>query len=91
MRKITFYGWHVGMRKVAFSLLLRDEAGLGLKEAHESMIRVLDEKAVTLEIADERLVLLVAQAEALGIKCRLEPPGKPTREEADAFEGYEFD
>jgi hypothetical protein len=47
MQKITFYGWRVGMQKVAFSLLLRDEAGLGLKEAHESTTRVLDEEPVT--------------------------------------------
>jgi hypothetical protein len=29
MQKITFYGWHTGMRKVPFTFLLRDEAGLG--------------------------------------------------------------
>jgi len=73
MRKILFYGWQVGMRKVPFSLLLREEAGLGLKEAHETMLRVLDEQPVTLEVSDELAERLLDQAQALGVKCCLEP------------------
>jgi hypothetical protein len=72
MQRITFYGWHVGMQKVAFSFLLRDEAGLGIKEAHEATIRVLNEEEVTLEVADEVATRLLSQAEVLGVKCRLE-------------------
>jgi hypothetical protein len=73
MQKITFYGWHVGMRKVPFTFLLRDEAGLGIKEAHEATIRVLNEEAVTLEVPDELATRLLTQAEALGVRCRWEP------------------
>lgn len=73
MQKVTFYGWHVGMQKVAFSLLLRDEAGLRIKEAHESTIRVLNEEPVTLEVPAEVAARLLAKAKALGVKCRLEP------------------
>jgi hypothetical protein len=73
MQRITFCGWHVGMRKVPFTFLLRDEAGLGLKEGHEAMLRVLGEEEVTLEVADELGSRLLAQAEALGVKCRWEP------------------
>jgi hypothetical protein len=73
MQNITFYGWHVGMQKVSFSLLLRDEAGLGIKEAHGAIIRVLNEEEVTLEVPDEVAARLLAQAEALGVKCRLKP------------------
>jgi hypothetical protein len=72
MRNITFYGWHVGMRKVPFTFLLRDEARLGIKEAHEATIQVLNEEEFTLEVADELAVRLLAYAEALGVKCRLE-------------------
>ena len=72
MQRITFYGWHVGIRKVPFTFLLRDEVGLGIKEAHEAMLRVLDEKEVTLEVADELAARLLAQAEALGVTCRSE-------------------
>jgi hypothetical protein len=53
MRTITFYGWHVGVRKVVFTQLLRAETGLNLKGAHESTIRVLDEKAVQTEVPNE--------------------------------------
>lgn len=56
------------MRKVAFSFLLRDEAGLGIKEAHATIIRVLNEEEVTLEVAGELTTRLLAQAEALGVK-----------------------
>jgi hypothetical protein len=74
MRTITFYGWHVGMRKVAFTQLLRSETGLNLKGAHESTLRVLDEQAVTVEVPTEMAHGLLARAEALGVKCRLAPP-----------------
>jgi hypothetical protein len=71
MRKVIFYGWQVGMRKIPFSLLLREETGLALKEAYESMLRVFDEQPVTLEVADELAERLLAQV--LGVKCCLEP------------------
>jgi hypothetical protein len=73
MRNITFYGWQVGMRKVAFSRLLIDEAGLDLKEAHESTIRILDEQPVTLQVSDALAKRLLMQSKILGVKCRLEP------------------
>ncbi|MVN78108.1 hypothetical protein GO988_17400 [Hymenobacter sp. HMF4947] len=72
MQKITFYGWQVGMQKVAFSFLLRDRGGLNIKEAHESTVRVLNEQPVTLEVSAELALQLLAQAEVLGVKCRLE-------------------
>ena len=74
MREITFYGWQVGMQQVAFTQLLRAEAELGLKEAHESTMRVLDEQPVTLKVPDELAARLLGQAKALGVRCRLEPP-----------------
>jgi hypothetical protein len=73
MQRITFYGWHEGMQKVSFTFLLRDEAGLRIKEAHEATIRVLNEEAVTLEVPVELATRLLAQAEKLGVKCRWEP------------------
>lgn len=69
MPSLTFTGWHVGMRKGAFTLLLRQEAALGLKEARAIMLRVLDEQPVTLELPDEAAVArLRRQAEALGVR-----------------------
>jgi hypothetical protein len=77
MQKVTFYGWHVGMRKIPFTQFLQAEAGVGLKEAHEATMRVLAEQLVTLEVPDELTARLLAQAEALGVKCRWEPPCTP--------------
>jgi hypothetical protein len=74
MRDITFYGWQVGMQKVAFTQLLRTEAELGLKEANACMLRVLDEQPVTLRVPVALAERLLEQAKALGVRCRLEPP-----------------
>ena len=73
MRKITFYGWQMGMQKIPFSHLMRDEVGLSLKEAQAAMLRVLDEQPVTLHVPDELAERLLTQATALGVRCRLEP------------------
>lgn len=77
MRKITFYGWQVGMQKIPFSRLLCDEVGLSLQEAQAAMLRVLDEQPVTLHVPDELAARLLTQATALGVRCRLEPPRTP--------------
>jgi hypothetical protein len=58
------------MRKGAFTLLLRQETTLGLKEARAVMLRVLDEQPVTLELPDEAAVArLRGLAQALGVRC----------------------
>lgn len=77
MRKITFYGWQVGMQKIPFSQLLRDEVGLSLKEAQAAMLRVLDKQPVTLHVPDELAARLLTQAMTLGVRCRLEPTYTP--------------
>ena len=74
MQRITFYGWQVGMQKIPFSHLLRDEVGLSLKEAQACMLLVLDEQPVTLHVPDALAARLLTQAKALGVRCRLEPP-----------------
>jgi hypothetical protein len=74
MREITFYGWQVGMQKVAFTQLLRTEAELGLKEAQAATLRVLEEQPVTLRVPDALAARLLGQAKALGVRCRLELP-----------------
>ncbi len=74
MRDITFYGWQVGMQKIAFTQLLRAEAEMGLKEAQAVMLRVLDQQPVTLRVPAELAERLLEQAKALGVRCRLEPP-----------------
>lgn len=61
------------MQKVSFSFLLRAVARLGIKEAHDATIHVLNEQEVTLEVAGELATQLLARAEALGVRCCLEP------------------
>jgi hypothetical protein len=69
------------MQQVTFTRLLRAEAELGLKEAQAVMLSALDEQPVTLKVPDELAERLLVQAQALGVRCRLEPlllPAKPT-------------
>jgi hypothetical protein len=77
MRNITFYGWQVGMQKVAFTQLLQAEAELGLKEAQAVMLSVLDEQPVVLRVPAALAERLLVQAQALGVRCRLEPLSPP--------------
>ena len=79
MQKITFYGWQVGMQKIPFSFLLRDEVGLSLKESQAAMLRVLDEQPVTINVPNELAARLLTQAKVLGVRCRLELPPTPER------------
>jgi hypothetical protein len=73
MRDITFYGWQVGMQKMAFTQLLRAEGELGIREAQAVLLRVLDEQPVTMRVPAVLAEHLLTQAKALGVRCRLEP------------------
>jgi len=71
MQKIRFHGWNVGMRKISFTLLLK-EAGFRLKFAKLVNDRVLDGEQVVLEIQNINDALeLIEKSRALGVKCEL--------------------
>jgi hypothetical protein len=48
--KITFSGWHAGMKSFRFAQLLHEQAGLGLREAWNIKTKVLNEEPVVLEL-----------------------------------------
>ncbi len=72
MTKIIFEGWEVGMRKIPFTMLLKEKAGISLKDAKKFKDKLVDENEIfEIEIEDENLAKEILQeARRLGVKCR---------------------
>jgi len=60
------------MRSLRFAQLLHHQAGLGLKEAWDIKIRVLDKEPVVLELPAAMATAIFEQTTALGVICTLE-------------------
>ena len=68
MPKIIFKGWKIGMRGIPFQVLLRNHAGLSLKQAQDVKLKVLDNEEVELAIVDiETARYISIEAELLGV------------------------
>ena len=76
MIKIIFEGWEVGMRKIPFTKLLNEKAGLSLSEAKKIKDRLVDNnEIIELELDDESLANeILAEAHKLKVKGRIERP-----------------
>jgi hypothetical protein len=74
MAKIIFDGWDVGMRKIPFTKLLNEKAGLTLAEAKNLKDRLInDNEIIGVEIADENLANeILEEAQKLKVKGRIE-------------------
>ncbi|HZX59614.1 MAG TPA: hypothetical protein VFE54_12840 [Mucilaginibacter sp.] len=60
------------MKKVAFTKLLHNQAGLSLKEAQNTTLRVLDEEPIEIDISDIVMAKNVAiEADKLGVNTKL--------------------
>lgn len=73
MNRIKFTGWKPGVRKVSFTNLLQNEAGLSFEDAKElSDIITNENKTAEITIDNlEKAKLFVKEAKELGIKCEL--------------------
>ncbi|MAO63618.1 MAG: hypothetical protein CL666_01325 [Balneola sp.] len=73
MRKVEFYGWDVGAKKISFTKLLRDKGNLTLKDAKNVNTRIMNgNENVVLEFEEESVAkLIVEESTNLGFKCRL--------------------
>jgi hypothetical protein len=72
MARIVFRGWRVGMKKVAFTKLLHNQAGLPLKQAQNITLRVLDEEPIEIDISDIVIAKsVVIEADKLGVNTEL--------------------
>lgn len=73
MTKIVFFGWKVGARKIPFTKLLNNKAGLSLTEAKRIKDLIIDEDEVvevevtSVDVAKE----IIRESEKLGIKAKL--------------------
>ncbi|HVW15871.1 MAG TPA: hypothetical protein VHB54_18720 [Mucilaginibacter sp.] len=72
MTKVVFKGWRVGMRKIPFTMLLKQGAGLSLKQARTIKTKVLDNEEVVIEIDNiDDVRALVVKANNLGVIAEL--------------------
>lgn len=62
MPEIHIIGWRPGLEKVSMTRLLREQAGLRLKEAKDYTDRVLEGEAIILPIPDTSQVQKLASA-----------------------------
>ncbi|GAB3789950.1 hypothetical protein GCM10028818_59320 [Spirosoma horti] len=72
---VEFYDWQYGYRKISSTKLFQKHFGMGLKEANERTITLLDKQSFVLpiestEIADE----VIKQFTDIGALCRLVEP-----------------
>ncbi len=74
MAKIIFDGWEVGMRKIPFTRLLNERAGLSLSEAKKLKDKLVDnDEVIEIEIDDENLAKeILEEAQKLKVKGRVE-------------------
>lgn len=74
MAKIIFEGWEVGMKKIPFTKLLNERAGLSLKDAKSIKDRLVDNnEIIEIEISDENLATeILAEAKKLKVNGKLE-------------------
>ncbi|WP_343555631.1 hypothetical protein [Sphingobacterium sp.] len=74
MVKIIFESWDVGMRKIPFTKLLNEKAGLSLQEAKNLKDRLVDNnEIIEVEIDDEILAKeILEEAQKLKVNGRLE-------------------
>ena len=74
MVKIIFEGWDAGMRKIQFTKLLNEKAGLTLQEAKSLKDKLVDNnEIVVVEVGDENLAKeILEDAQKLKVKGRIE-------------------
>jgi len=74
MTKIIFDGWEVGMRKIPFTRLLNERAGLSLSEAKKLKDKLVDNgEIIEIEIDSEALAReILEEAQKLKVKGRVD-------------------
>jgi len=80
MTSLKISGWKEGLNKVALTHLLCDEAGLGLKDAHESVCRLVKGEEVVVQV--ENATLFIEQARSIGVTTFYSHHAKGSRHES---------
>lgn len=73
MAKIIFEGWEIGMRKIPFTKLLHEKAGLSLSEAKKMKDRLVDNnEIVEINVENETLAEeILEDARKLKVRGRI--------------------
>ena len=70
MIRVTIQGWHEGLNKVQLNHLLRQHAGMKLKEAKDAVDRLLSGDRLTIDSPDHHsAVAFCVSAKAIGAEC----------------------
>lgn len=74
MKRIIFDGWEVGMRKIPFTKLLHNKAGMSLVDAKKAKDRLVDkEEIIEIFVENEGLAKeILDDARRLKVKGRIE-------------------
>ncbi len=79
MPRLVMTGWNKGMKKVSLSMLLKEDAHLGLREAKRCVDRLLEGETVVIELpptCEPRA--MATKVRKLGIECEVQPHAAPT-------------
>jgi len=72
MKKIVFEGWEVGMKKISFYSMLKDNSHLSLKEAKSVSDRLLRGETIEIEFESSDIANFIhGESKKFGVKCRL--------------------
>jgi len=72
MRTLKFEGWNIGMKKISFYLMLKNESHLTLKESKSICEGILRSEIIEVTFENEEIAKnILGQSLALGVKCSL--------------------
>lgn len=72
MNTILFEGWEVGMKKISFYKMLKNDSHLTLKEAKSISDRILNNEVIKVTFETKEMAYkILTQSQDFGIKCKL--------------------
>jgi len=72
MKKVRFFGWKEGMRKILFTKLLYEKGELSLKKSKNVCDGILDEKEYIIDFKDEDTAkFILKKSIEYHVKCEL--------------------
>lgn len=72
MKKVIFEGWEVGMKKISFYKMLKNNSHLSLKEAKSVSDRLLNNEVIEIEFENEVIANFICnESLKLGVKCKV--------------------
>lgn len=72
MKTVKFIGWNVGMKKISFYKMLKNESHLTLKESKSISDAILRNEIITITFRNTETALkILEKSKEFGVKCEL--------------------